>query len=237
MILAALLLLQATMDGATCRRLADSDPAAAERLAGQLPLATSADGLACRGAALARQERWAEASRAFADAARRAEVAADPRAATFWVQAGNAALAAGQPAEARLSLDAALATGTLDGLQRGEALLDRARAAVAAEQLPAARADIDAALPTAGEDPLAWLLSATLARRMGDLPRARTDIAAALRLSPEDATVQLEAGNIAAAAGDTPGAQNAWRAAARLAPDAPAGRSAAAALSQFEEAK
>ena len=97
----------------------------------------------------------------------------------------------------------------------------------------AARTDMDEALKTAAEDPLAWLLSATLARRTGDLPRARTDIARALALAADDAQVQLEAGNIAAAGGDATRAQAAWREAVRLAPTAPAGRSAAEALTQF----
>lgn len=230
------LLLQATVAdaGAQCRRLSLSDPAAAERLSGQLPLASSADGLACRGDALARQARWMEAGRAFDDAARRAEASRDTRAATYRVQAGNAFLAGGDAAAAIGALDVALATGALAGAAKGEAYLDRARAHVAAGQLAPARADIDSALPVAGEDPLAWLLSATLARRMGDLPRARTDIAAALRLSPDDAAVRLEEGNVAALGGDVDAAQAAWREAMRLAPEAPAGRSAAKALEQFQ---
>ena len=79
----------------------------------------------------------------------------------------------------------------------------------------------------------AGVIAATLARRMGDLPRAKLDIAQALRRSADDASVQLEAGNIAAAGGEAERAQAAWKEAARLAPDAPAGRSAANALTQF----
>ena len=163
-----------------------------------------------------------------------AEVARDSRAANYWAQAGNAWLAASEPAKARVALDAALASGGLTGLQRGEAQLDRARALVALGQPAAARADLDAALKAASEDPLAWLLSATLARRMGDLPRAQADIAEALKRSADDASVQLEAGNIAALAQDEAGARRAWSEAARIAPDTTAGRSAASALKQFD---
>ncbi|WP_295564010.1 tetratricopeptide repeat protein, partial [uncultured Sphingomonas sp.] len=126
-----------------------------------------------------------------------------------------------------------LIAGTLEGLALGEAQLDHARVLVAAGEPEGARRDIDMALKTAGDDPLAWLLSATLARREGDVIRAKTDIAEALKRSADDASVQLEAGNIAALARDEAGARAAWAEAARLAPNAPAGKEARAALAQF----
>ena len=76
-----------------------------------------------------------------------------------------------------------------------------------AATLDEARSDLDKALIDSADDPLAWLLSATLARRMNDLPRAQKDIAEALRRASDDASVQLEAGNIAALAGDEAGRQ------------------------------
>ena len=135
--------------------------------------------------------------------------------------------------EAKAALDHALAAGTLAGLDLGEAQLDHARVLVAENDLAGARTDLNAALANAPEDPLAWLLSATLARRMGDLPRAKADIAHALERASDDASVQLEAGNIAARDGDEAGARAAWTMAMRIAPTAPAGISARAALSQF----
>lgn len=216
-----------------CRALARTDPGAAERQADLLPLANRPDGIACRALAQAQQGRYADAAQSFAAAARAAEGGHDDQAAGYWAQSGNAWLAVGEPAKARAALDAALAAGTLTDLQRGEAYLDRARALVAAGDLPAARRDLDEAVVAAGDDPLAWLLSATLARRMNDLPRAKLDIAQAVRRSPDDASVQLEAGNIAALSGDADRAKAAWAEAVRVTPDAPAGRSAAAALSQF----
>ncbi len=217
-----------------CLAQARRDPAAAEQVArgaiGATPRLRQ-----CLGLALVGQDRFAEAAAVFADAARAAELAKDGAAADYWAQSGNAWLAAGEAPKARQALDAALAAGTLTDLQRGEAYLDRARALVAVGEVKAARTDLDQALVSAADDPLAWLLSATLARRQGDLTRARADIAQALRRSADDASVQLEAGNVAAASGDGAKAAAAWREAVRLAPDAPAGRSAANALKQFPE--
>jgi Flp pilus assembly protein TadD len=83
------------------------------------------------------------------------------------------------------------------------------------------------------QDPLIWLLSASLARRNGDLDRARTDIAEAARLSPDDPSVALEAGNISAMMGNDAAARTAWEAAVKIAPDSPQGKAAAKALEQF----
>ena len=119
----------------------------------------------CLGVAYANQGKWAAAAGAFEDAAREAETGKDPRAPNYWASAGNAWIAAGEAAKGRAAIDAALATGTLAGLDLGEAHLDRARAMVALGDMDTARSDIDKALTYADKDPLAWLLSATLARR------------------------------------------------------------------------
>ena len=185
----------------------------------------------CSGVALANRQHWREAAERFEDAAR---LVTGGKAAGLWAQAGNAWLAAGDPARAGTALDAALVSSAgLGGLERGELMLDRARAAVAAGDLDAGRKVMDQALATVPDDPLAWLLSATLARRMGDPRRAATDIAEALKRSPDDAAVQLEAGNIAAGAGNADQAKERWGEAARLQPDGDAGRAARAALAQF----
>jgi tetratricopeptide (TPR) repeat protein len=217
-----------------CADLAIAEPerglteASAWRLAGGGFLARQ-----CEGLSYATQRNFPGAAGAFEQAARGAEIARDARAATYWAQAGNAWLAAGDAARARTALDAALAAGSLKGLALGEAHLDRARALVAAGDFAAARADLDRATATAGDDPLVWLLSATLARRTKDLPRAEADIARALERGGDDASVQLEAGNIAALKGDEEGARRAWTRAAQIAPNGPAGASARTALAQF----
>lgn len=188
----------------------------------------------CQGIANANLGEWATAAAAFEDAARGAENAKDVRAANYWAQAGNAWLAAGDGTKARAALDAALADPSLTGLLRGEAELDRARALVAAGDKPGARAAIDRAIGLAGDDPLTWLLSATLARQTGDLSRAKADIGQAVRRSPDDASVQLEVGNIAAATGDETNAKIAWSQVVRLKPDSPQAKAAEVALSQFD---
>lgn len=165
--------------------------------------------LQCLGSAHFAKGSYADAARAFADAARTTG-AHDP--ASLWMQAGNAALAAGDAAGARGHFDAALALGHLSGRALGEAHLDRARAALALGDMAAGRADLDAAIAqNSRTDPLVWLLSATLARRQGDLARAANDIAQAAVLSPQNPDIALETGNIAAARNDVPAALRAWQ--------------------------
>jgi Tfp pilus assembly protein PilF len=215
----------------TCVALTKSDPAkaAAEadawRVAGGGLLARE-----CLGVAYAAQERWAPASVAFEQAANEAEIQRDGRAANLWVQAGNAALAGDDPSKARQAFDRALKLPSLSDAMRGEAYLDRGRAAVELSDLSSARADIDQSLKLVPADPLAWLLSATLARRQKDKSRATADIARALQFSPEDPAVIFESGNIAALNGDGTAAHAAWARAAEKDPEGPAGKAAAAAL-------
>jgi tetratricopeptide (TPR) repeat protein len=152
----------------------------------------------CLGLGYVEQERWAPAEIVFTQAATEAEIQRDGRAASLWVQAANAALAGDDPARARASLDRALALPVLTGALRGEAHLDRARAAVALGDLASARKDLDEAVVMVPTDPLAWLLSATLARRQGDAARATKDIACARRLDPTAPAIVEEEARIAA---------------------------------------
>jgi tetratricopeptide (TPR) repeat protein len=155
----------------------------------------------CHGYALGKMERWAEAADTFERGARLPDADTVTRA-RLWSQAGNAALLAGDAPRAARDLDQAL-TGALPAtLTTGEIHLDRARARVATNDLKGARADLDQAIVLAKGDPLAWLLSATLARRMNDLPLARQHIEEAARRAPNDAPVALEQGVIYALSGD-----------------------------------
>jgi tetratricopeptide (TPR) repeat protein len=182
----------------------------------------------CMGFAYARAERWAPAIVAFEQAADEAERSGEmAQSARLWTQAGNAALAGGDAAKARASFDAALARGLPDGIEKGETHLDRARALVALGDATAARDSLDVALAQAPQDPLAWLLSATLARRSGEMKLAQAHIARAVQLSPDDASVALEEGNIAVLTDHADVARSAWQRAVRLAPQSPAGKAAA----------
>lgn len=214
-----------------CVDAAINDPPRGEQVATQWRL-TGGEFLArqCLGMSYTARQQWAAAAQAFEQAAREAELARDVRAANYWAQAGNAHLAEGDTTAASAALDAALANGSLSGLALGEAHLDRARVRVAANDLPGARGDLDQAIAHAPADPLSWLLSATLARRMNDLPRARADIAEALRRASDDASVQLEAGNIAGLSGDMAAARAAFEAVLRISPDGPQGKVAAIAI-------
>ena len=70
--------------------------------------------------------------------------------------------------------------------------------------------DLDQAEKLATDDPLVWLLSATLARRAGNLPRALDDIQQAMKLASDDASIALEGGNIAMASDKPDAARTAW---------------------------
>ena len=215
-----------------CAALAKRDPAkAAEqadawRVTGGGVLASE-----CLGVAYVGQERWGPAEVAFEQAANDAEIQHDGRAGTLWVQAGNAALAGDDPSKARQAFDRALALPVLSDPMRGETYLDRGRAAVALNDMASARADIDQALKLVGADPLAWLLSATLARRQADATRATADIAEALKRAPDDPDVLFESGKIAELRGDHAAARDAWMRAADKDPQGP-GAAALAATTQ-----
>lgn len=188
----------------------------------------------CMGFAYARAERWAPAIVAFEQAAEEAERNGDmAQSARLWAQAGNAALAGGDPAKARTSFDAALARGLPDGIEKGEVHLDRARALVALNDMQGARESLDVATVQAAQDPLAWLLSATLARRTGELKLAQAHIARAVQLSPDDASVALEEGNVAILTNHEDVARAAWDRAVKIAPASPAGKAAADSLSRL----
>lgn len=189
----------------------------------------------CLGFAYAQAQRWPLAVMAFEQGAEEAERAGERvPAARLWAQAGNAALASADAAKARSDFDAALAIGLPDGIEKGEVHLDRARALVALGDLENARESIDFALEHAPVDPLGWLLSATLARRMDQMTLAQSHVARAVKLSPDDASVALEEGNIAVLTAHEDVARAAWQRAVRLAPDTPAGRAAADNLKRLD---
>lgn len=187
----------------------------------------------CSGLAYAAMNRWPSAALAFEQAAKQSESDRDGRAPRLWVLAGNAALAGREPVRARQYFDAALSGGALKGGEAGEAHLDRARARFASGDLKGARADLDSAIKLVPNDPLGWLLSATLARKDGDIKRAQQDIVEATKRAPDDASVANEAGNIALMSGDDEAARLSWEEAVRLNPTNDAGKAAAAALKQL----
>ena len=221
-----------------CAALAQSDPTRAIDEASTWRIAGGGvPARQCEGLAYVAQRRWVSAATAFETAAREAEAKADGRAAILWVQAGNAALAGNDGQKASAYFDGALARGQLAGEALGEAHLDRARARAALGDLKGARVDLDLATRYVPADPLGWLLSATLARKMNDLVRAQADIEQAASRSPDDASVAFEAGNIAILSGHEAAARTAWTAAIKSAPDSPAARAATESLGRLDQAR
>lgn len=221
-----------------CMDLATDDPASGVVAANEWLIAGGGYfARHCLGFAYAKDGRWSAAADAFVSAARDAERAHDSRAANLWTQAGNAALASGDAALALTYFDAALANGISAGLLLGELHLDRARALVVAGRPDEAEAAFAEAHRLVPEDPLAWLLSATLARRQGRLERAQADIDIAARLAPRDPEVALEAGNIAASAGRYDVARRNWTQAIEIRPDGPVAKTARGHLTQLDAAE
>ena len=217
-----------------CATLAETDPARALAEAGTWRIAGGGVlARQCEGLAYVTQKRWLPAATAFEAAAREADVKGDGRSAVLWVQAGNAALAGNDAAKATTYFDGALTRGQLTGDALGEVHLDRARARAALGDMKGARTDLDLATKHVPADPLGWLLSATLARKMNDLPRAQADIAEAAKRSPDDASVALEAGNIAVLSGRDDAARTAWEAAIKLDPNSPSAKAATESLARL----
>lgn len=216
---------------AACQKLIQTDPkSAVDQATAWADRDKNVPARQCLGLAFAAVERWGPAEAALAQAAAQAEADHDARSFSLWSQAGNAALAGDQPAKAREDLDHVVSAAGVPPTLAGEAWVDRARADVALDALPQARTDMDKGLALVPQDPFAWYLSASLARRQNDLARAQKDIAIALKSASDDPAVELEAGNIYAAAGNTDAAHAAWTRAAQIAPDTPEGQAAKAAL-------
>ena len=194
------------------------------------------DARQCLGLAYVELGRWRAAATVYEQAAREAETAQDARRTMFWVQSGNAWLAADEGTKAIQAFDAALAYPQLGDELRGEVHLDRARALVALANPEGARADIDRALQLVPADPMAWYLSAALAARQDNLTRAAADIARARALAATDPDILLLAGTIAGLQGNGAEAERLYRQVAAAAPDSDAGRRAAAALGTARDA-
>ena len=187
------------------------------------------DALVCRALDAERRGDNASAAQGFEEAAKAAGDK-DPKTARMYAAAGNLWIAANQPIKAAADLDKALGLDGLEGKQRGEALLDRARAAEEQGDLAAARARLNDARVTISDDPFYWYFSAALALREHDGATAQSAIAKALELAPGDPAVMFEAGYVADFNGDDDQARSYWTRAAASDPDGPVGKAAAKAV-------
>ena len=192
--------------------------------------------LECLGQVYTVLLRWDAAESAFAEAAQVTPASDGARRAALFAQAGNAALAGGHADRALIHLDAAVGVPGIAPLARGQAEIDRARALVALDRLEDAVEALAAAQRDAPEDPAAWLLGATVARRRGDLAAAQRQIEVAGSLASTDPEVGLEAGVIAMLDGREAAARKAWQSVMLVAPGSKPAETAKAYLGQLGDA-
>ncbi|MBX7481760.1 tetratricopeptide repeat protein [Qipengyuania qiaonensis] len=226
---------------AECVTLAASDAEAASDMAqnwretadSQLELAQSAH---CLGLALVRLDDFEGAQRAFDLAAGEVPEGAPAYQARLSAMSGNAAMAQGKPAIAEIAFGRAVSYATTAGdtALSASVSVDRARALVAlGRNEEAAKALADAR----GSDPAnarAWLLSATLSRRLERLGEAREQVAQAALLAPQDPAVGLEAGVIAALSGREEEARRSFESVLLVAPDSDEANRARGYLEQLQ---
>ena len=203
--------------------------AAAAAASSACPNVITPDALVCRALEAQKRGDNPAAAQAFEEAAK-ASSGKDSKIARMYAAAGNLWIASNQPGKAAFDLDKALSLPGLEGEQRGEALLDRARAAEAQGDYRTARAKSDEAAATISDDPFYWYFSAALAIREGDHGRASASINKALTLAPADPAVLMEAGHVADFNGDDDAARSYWMRAAGSDPNGPVGKAAAKAV-------
>lgn len=182
----------------------------------------------CLGTAASELGLWDDARSAFMaahDETPEAEIRARAR---FTMMAGNAALAGGdsEGAVALLEQAASEARSAAAAPLQALAAIDRARALVALDRQDEAMAALDEATMLVPENSEAWLLKATLLRRMNQLDAAQTAIEAAARLAPNMPDIGLEAGVIAVLAGRDDAARQSWQSVIDLSADSPAAKQA-----------
>jgi tetratricopeptide (TPR) repeat protein len=189
----------------------------------------------CLGLAATELGRWDDSRTAFL-AARDETPADEVRArARFAMMAGNAALANGDAQQARALLATALAearqaaSATLQVL----AAIDLSRVLVTLDRPEEALAALDTATDLASDNGEAWLLKATLLRRLARLDEAQTAIERAVELIPRDAQVGLEAGVIAVLSGRDEAARQSWQSVIDTQPDSLAAQTAKDYLAQL----
>jgi hypothetical protein len=167
----------------------------------------------CLGYAYSLLLRWEAAERAFLAARDLEPEFSHFRRAQLAAMAANAALAEQRADAALISLaiaatDAAVAD---DAGLRALVETDRARALVLQGNEGEAEAVLAASRTLDPQAPLTWLLSATLARRLGKLDDAQGFIAIAAALAPDYPETALEAGVIAMLQGREEAAKASWQ--------------------------
>ncbi len=175
----------------------------------------------CLGMAFYTQGQFADAMTVFLDARDRLPDTDNAARGRLSALAGNAGLASGEFEGALEALDMArIDAVALDDQQLlGETHIDRARALVGLsrnEDAADALSDAREALP---DNATAWLLSATLSRRLERYANAQAQIERAATLAPQNPEIGLEAGVIAAVSGRYDEARLSFASVIEVAPD------------------
>lgn len=189
----------------------------------------------CKALALTRIEGWGEAATLFLSARDDTPAHESGERARLGAMAGNALLVTGDRAGALTALDSARADANeaRDAKLGGALQIDRARALVGLGRNDDAAAALREARELVPDNAQAWLLSATLSRRMGNLPEAQAQIVRAAELMPVDAEVGLEAGVIAMLSGREEAARKSWQSVLKTAPGSEAAKTAQGYLDQL----
>lgn len=190
----------------------------------------------CIGVIASLSEDWTAAETAFLAARSAAATADNAYRARMALLAANAALSrdgAGLSALSALDLAHSDAGTSLDAAFAGTVAADRARALVSLERLPEAKVALAEARAITPANPTAWLLSATLSRRMNELGAAQAQIEQAAALLPIDPEIGLEAGVIAVLSGRDASARRSWQSVIAAAPGTPIAATAKAYIDQL----
>ncbi len=219
-----------------CLRQAQANPAEALEFAAAWVQTVkgqpAVDPARCRSVALGAIDRWSEAADAFT-LARDLEAMRHLRA-SYGAMAGNAALAAGDPARAEALFAKAHADASIMPPRfAGDIAIDRSRALIALKRESEAATALAEGRTASPENPVGWLLSATLARRQDRLSEAQTFVQRASALDPRDPEIGLEAGVIAVLSGRSEAARRSWQSVVAAAPDSPSAKTAQAYLAQL----
>ncbi len=175
----------------------------------------------CLGLAATELGLWGDAQSAFL-AAREETPAEELRTrARFGSMAGNAAYQAGDTntAVALFERAEADADAALEGTIGGLTAIDRARVLVELDRAEEALTALDKAIFLLPETSEAWLLKATLLRRLDRLSDAQSAIQSAIENAPFDPQIGLEAGVIAVLDGRDDAARLSWQSVIDTAPD------------------
>ena len=153
--------------------------------------------------------------------------------------AGNAALAEEDMEGALVLLDRAggQALAAPDGALAADLRVDLARVLVRMGRMDDAAEALSEAREADGDDAQAWLLSATLSRRLSRLGEAQQQIERAALLAPRNPQVGLEAGVIAALSGREADARSSFQSVLDVAPESPQADQAREYLAQIAPAE